>query len=292
VSAADAARPSPTIRRQRLGRELRALRESRWLRLEDVAARLGVAPSTLSRIENGKAPIRTSYLTLMMDLYAVDDPDQRRLLTDMAREGQRKGWWTEYADLVPTGTGHIIGLEAAASQIRTYSAQSVPGLLQTEGYAAAVHSATRPGIGAGQVRDLVKITLRRQEILRREGFRLHAVLDESALLRRIGSAAVMADQLGHLAALAASPAVTIEVTRLATAQPVLSPSFALLSFADPADCDLACTISTDGQIMAASRDRHAGAMVRAFTALARSAVPAADLISELAEQARGRGRPG
>jgi transcriptional regulator with XRE-family HTH domain len=292
VSAADVARPSPTIRRQRLGRDLRVLREARWLRLEDVAARLGVAPSTLSRIENGKAPTRTSYLTLMMDLYAVDDPDQRRLLTDMAREGQRKEWWTEYAELVPPGTGHVIGLEAATSQIRCYAVQTVPGLLQTADYAAAVHRATRPGIGAEQVRALVKIQMRRQEILRRDGFALHAVIDESALLRRIGPADVLAGQLDHLAALAASPAVTIGVARLSTAQAVLSPALALLTFPDPADRDLACTIGTDGQIIAASRDRHAGAMVRAFTALARSAVPAADLISELAEQARGRGRPG
>jgi DNA-binding XRE family transcriptional regulator len=275
--SADAVRLSPTIRRQRLGRDLRALRESRWLRLEDVAERLGVAPSTLSRIENGKAPTRTSYPTLMLDIYAVDDPDQRRLLTDMAREGQRKEWWTEFADLVPPGTGHIIGLEAAASQIRSYAVQTVPGLLQTPDYAAAVHRAARPGIGAEQVRDLITIMLRRQEILCRDGFHLHAVLDESALLRRIGPAAVQAAQLDHLAALAASPAVTIGVTRLATAQPVLSPAFALLTFPDPADCDLACTCGTDGQIITASPDRHAGAMIRAFTALTRSAVSLASL---------------
>jgi transcriptional regulator with XRE-family HTH domain len=274
VSAADAARLSPTIRRQRLGRDLRALREARWLRLEDVAERLGVAPSTLSRIENGKAPTRTSYLTLMMDLYAVNDQDQRRLLADMAREGLRKEWWTEFAELVPPGTGHIIGLEAAASQIRTYAVQTVPGLLQTPDYAAAVHRATKPGIGAEQVRALVKIQMRRQELLRRDGFALHAVIDESAMLRTIGSAGVMAAQLDRLAA---SPAVTIGVVRLSTAQPVLSPAFALLSFPDPADCDLACTIGTDGQIIAASRDRHAGAVVSAFTALARSAVSLASL---------------
>ena len=41
----------PTVRRRRLGTELRKLRESNGYKLEEVAAQLGVAPSTLSRIE-------------------------------------------------------------------------------------------------------------------------------------------------------------------------------------------------------------------------------------------------
>src|SRR6266700_7046778 len=80
----------PAIRRRRLGADLRQLREQRSLRLEEVADQLGVAPSTLSRIETGKAPTRTSYLAVMLDLYGVADPARRRLLMDMAREGQRK----------------------------------------------------------------------------------------------------------------------------------------------------------------------------------------------------------
>src|ERR1700678_4038470 len=83
----------PGIRRQRLGAELRRLREDRYLRLEDVAARLGGATSTVSRIESGLAPTRTSYLAVMLDLYGLDDPGERAILTDLARDGRRKGWW-------------------------------------------------------------------------------------------------------------------------------------------------------------------------------------------------------
>src|ERR1700689_2564375 len=90
----------PALGRRRLGRELRQLREARWLRLEDVADRLGVAPSTLSRIESGKAPTRTGYLALMLDLYDIDDPAQRASLEELARQGQRDGWWTDYSDLL------------------------------------------------------------------------------------------------------------------------------------------------------------------------------------------------
>ena len=100
---------TPTVRRHRLGAELRRLREARSLRLEDVAVILDVAPSTISRIETGGAPTRTSYLTVMLDLYQLHDPDQRRLLTDLAREGQRKSWWADHADSLPAQPGRPPG---------------------------------------------------------------------------------------------------------------------------------------------------------------------------------------
>ena len=140
----------PTIRRRRLGSDLRRLREQRSLRLEEVASELGVAPSTLSRIETGKAPTRTSYLALMLDLYGVHDAAQRRSLMDLAREGQRKGWWVGSDDLLPAGTGTYLGLEAEASELRAFQTQVVHALVWTRDYARAVISARRPGLAADQ----------------------------------------------------------------------------------------------------------------------------------------------
>src|SRR5580658_5248810 len=142
----------PSFLRRRLGRELRQLREARSLRLEDVAAHLGVAAGTLSRIETGKAPTRTSYLKILLDLYGADDPDQRRQLTEIAREGQRKNWWSDYEDLITAETGRYLGLEIAADQVRSWSMLAVPGLLQTADYAEAVARATRPDLTASQAR--------------------------------------------------------------------------------------------------------------------------------------------
>ena len=122
--------PAPLIRRQ-LGTGLRELRHARCLRLADVAAQLDVTPSTLSRIETGQAPARTSYVTVMLDLYGVHDPYQRAVLTDLAREGQRKQWWADCEDLLTAGTSHYLALESAATQIRTYSGNAIPDLLQT-----------------------------------------------------------------------------------------------------------------------------------------------------------------
>src|SRR5271155_5642123 len=93
----------PTISRQRLGIKLRELREARSLRLEDVAAKLDIRPSTVSRIETGLAPTRVSYLSVMLDLYGIDNPEQRRMLADIAWAGQRKEWWAAYNDVLPAG---------------------------------------------------------------------------------------------------------------------------------------------------------------------------------------------
>ena len=105
----------PTIRRHRLGLELRRLREAAGLRLEDAATELGIAASTLSRIETGQAPARTSYVRMLLDRYGLTTDAEFHQLIDLAREGQRKGWWTDYKHLLPAGAGTYLGLEAAAS---------------------------------------------------------------------------------------------------------------------------------------------------------------------------------
>src|ERR1700758_1976260 len=141
----------PTVRRRRLGTELRKLRESNGYKLEEVAGQLGVAPSTLSRIETGKAPTKSVYLSQMLEQYGVDDPAQRQVLVDMAREGHRKGWWAAYDDVLPSGLGVYVGLEAEASGLRSYEIGVVHGLLQTTDYARAVLRASAPRHTADQI---------------------------------------------------------------------------------------------------------------------------------------------
>ncbi len=279
----------PTIRRRRLGTDLRRLREARSLRLEDVATRLGVAPSTLSRIETGKAPTRTSYLAILLDLYGVDDETKRRQLTDLAREGQRKGWWAEYDELLPAGAGTYLGLEAEASLVRSFSVALLPGLLQTEGYAAGALRASRPNLTAAQIGRLVELQLRRQAWLREPGRReLRVLIDESVLLRSIGSAEVMTGQLAHLLSACADPAVTLRIVGLAAARPVLSEPFTILSFPDPADADIVCLTRVRGQFACEQREAEVRALRLTFDKLASAALPAADsasLIRHLLTQA-------
>jgi transcriptional regulator with XRE-family HTH domain len=283
------AHDDPAIGRHRLGICLRQLRLDRSARLEEVAARLDVAPSTVSRIETGKAPARTSYVRMLLDLYEVDDPEQRRFLIDLAREGQRKGWWADARDLLPAGVGRYLGLEAAASQVRSFTAHTVPALLRTGDYAAAVERVTRPGARSDDIRRLVAVTARRGKVLERAGLRLHALIDEAVLVRPMGSKHVLADQLGHLVAVTAAEQATVQVIPLTVAWPVFSASFAVLTFSDPADADVACTFGASGEVSISSCAADVAAMRSRFTALSRAALTAAEsarMISELARSPR------
>ncbi len=278
---------NPTIARRRLGIKLRELREARSARLEDVAARLGVAASTLSRIETGKAPTRLCYLTTMLNVYGVSDPGLRKPLADLAREGQRKAWWTPWADLLPDGAGRYLGMESAASLVRSYATRTVPALLQTTRYARAVCQATWPRLTADQIRALVKITMRRQEIMQRNSTHVHVVLDESVLLRTIAPADVMVAQLGHLRAVAARSTVTLQIAALSRQLPALSPPFTMISFADLGDADVAVSYGPGEQVIISTRDNEVVAMADTFKTLAQAALSPADsktMISDILDK--------
>jgi hypothetical protein len=275
---------SPVMHRRRLGAQLRDLRENRCLRLEDVAVALGVAPSTLSRIETGRAPTRTSYLTLLLDLYGITDKDQRRRLADSARAGQRKEWWWDDRDLLPAGTGMYLGLEGTASTVCSYSPCTIPDLLQSGDYTAALIRATRPGLTRDQIRRLTALTQRRQGQLHDDDRRYHLILDEAALLRELGSAHTMNCQLRHLADAAAISAVTIQIVPLTPAQPLVTGAFTLLSFADPADPGAVCYQLANGQATISKREPQVEAARTVFTTLTRAAVSpdaSAEMIAKL-----------
>jgi len=175
----------PTVRRRRLGTELRRLRESSGYKLEEVAGQLGVAPSTLSRIETGKAPTKSVYLTQLLEAYGVIDPGHRQVLVDMAREGHRKGWWAAYDDVLPSGLGVYVGLEAEASGLRSYEISVVHGLLQTADYARAILRETGPRHTEEQIERLVELRMERQRRLHEEPpLDLWVIHDEAVIRRR------------------------------------------------------------------------------------------------------------
>lgn len=267
---------SPAISRHELGKHLRQLRTAQSLGLDGAAAELGVAPSTLSRIETGRAPTKISYLRILLDLYGVEDLARREQLTEMAVAGQRKDWWANYASLLPPGTSTYLGLEGAAEHVRGFAAHTVPALLQTRGYAEAFFKATRPELNAADISRLVALQLRRQRPPAADARQLDLILDESVLLRSVGSRQVMADQFTHLLIIADSPSISMRVIRLATTRPVLSPSFTLLSLPGAAQTAIACLESIGGHVDISRRAADVDAMQRMFEALTASALSPAD----------------
>jgi len=268
----------PTVRRRRLGSELRRLRESQSIKLEVVAERLGIAPSTLSRIETGKAPTRTAYLNALLDLYGVADESQRQALLDMARAGHRKGWWAVWDGVLPTGFGIYVGLEAEAASLRVYEAQVVHGLLQTEDYARAVMTAVRRRQTPDEIERLVELRMQRQAVLHRpDPLELWLILDESVLWRMAGPSQLMLQQLEHLYEATQWPNVTLQILRFNSGlHPALGGSFAIIEFPERADPDVVYTEGVTGQAYIEERDREVRAQAEAFDLLRASALPPAE----------------
>lgn len=262
----------PTVRRRRLGAELRRLRVAHGFKLDEIAARLGVVASTLSRIEKGKAPIRTSYLRNLLDWYEVDDPRAKQLLVDMAREGHRKGWWADYDDVLPSGFDVYVGLEAEAKALRAYEANFVHGLLQTRDYATAILRGLHPRDSEEQIDRLVELRLQRQRKLD-EGtpLDLWLILDEAAISRRIGGPAVMRRQLEHLVKASTWPNVALQILPFeAGAHAGIDGPFAILQF-DLGDPDVACTEGAGG-IVYLEKEREVRTCAEVFDRLRASAL--------------------
>ena len=284
----------PTVRRRRLGSELRRLREAHSFKLEDAADRLGLAPSTLSRIETGKAPTRTAYLMTMFDMYGVVDPVQRQVLTDMARDGHRKGWWARYDDVLPTGFDIYVGLEAEASALRVFEDQVVHGLLQTEPYARIGMSAVRTQQSARQIDRAVELRVQRQEALTRDDpLKLWLILNEAVIRRAVGGVDVMYGQLVHLVKASEWPSVTLQVLPLSSgAHPALNGPFCILEFPERTDPDVVYTEGVAGHAYL-ERDSDVRACAEAFDLLRAAALSPADsaeMISQVAEEITRKGQ--
>jgi hypothetical protein len=231
---------SPTVRRRRLGMELRRLREASALMIEDVAKHLECSMSRVSRIETGKSVARIRDVRDMLDLYHVTDAGQREQLLTLAKDAQQRGWWTEYEAVLSAGLDTYVGLEASAASIRSFQTHLVPGLLQTEEYSRALIRAGRPGESPGNIDRMISLRRRRQAMLAESGsLEVWAVLDEAVLRRPIGGVAVMRAQLARLLEADELPSVTIQVLPFARGvHPGLDGAFTIIGFPDPTDLDV------------------------------------------------------
>lgn len=224
-------KPSPIIRRWQLGNELRKSREAAGVTIRAAAAEIEVQAGTLSKIEGGKQTIKGTYIKLLAPMYGLADDERARLLA-LAEEANQPGWWVSYGKLVPDWFKLYLGYESDASELNTYESELVPGLLQTEDYARAVVKATKPDSTAEELERQVDLRRERQRRITSEHPPImHAVLNEAVLLRKVGGAEVMRDQVRHLERLADLPHVTIQVLPFEVgAHPAMTAPFNMLAF--------------------------------------------------------------
>ena len=220
---------SPIVRRRELGTLLKQFRIQRGLTAEQVAERLLVSPSKISRLETGNRGASARDISDLCDLYEVDDEQRQRLL-ELASEGKQRAWWQ------PLGLPYsdYVGLEAEAVLISDFGLGFIPGLLQTADYARATVHAVLPDLVPDIVEQRVHGRMaRQQQFLDRGNIpQFEAVVDESVLHRVVGSRIVMRAQLERLLELSEQPNITLRVIPYeAGALPAGNNKFIILKFA-------------------------------------------------------------
>src|SRR5262252_4965031 len=157
----------PTVKRLILGGHLRRLREDASITTEQAAGAIRGSHSKISRMEHGRVGFKDRDIADLLTLYGVTGGEERDALLTLAREANTPGWWQGYSDTLPHWVEPYFGLEEAASFIREYELQFVPGLLQTPDYARAViRLGNLPS--EDEVERRTKARISRQEILHRD----------------------------------------------------------------------------------------------------------------------------
>ncbi|MFD0657053.1 helix-turn-helix domain-containing protein [Thermocatellispora tengchongensis] len=218
------------MRLRRFAARLRELREAAGLSLVEVAEQTGLDRATLFRIEGAKVRPQARSLRAILDAYHAPEED-RAELTELLKAAAEQTWIQTAASL-PSSYATYIGFESEAEGVLNFEMLVVPGLLQTESYARAVIRGTVPEVPRDEVEARVAARLERQKLLTRPNpLKLWAVIDESALLRKIGDHQVMHDQVVRLLEAADEPNITIQVIpRSAGAYPGMFSTFVLLNF--------------------------------------------------------------
>jgi transcriptional regulator with XRE-family HTH domain len=228
----------PTLRRRRLGAELKRCREAAGLTQEIVGRHFEWHAAKVTRIETARVAVTARDVKDLLTLYGVEDEEYREALMALARLSRERTWWTDYRDIMRPG--NFIGLEAEASTLRAWEPVLVPGLLQTEAYMRALMRTGRASDPPREIDRRVALRLKRQDRLTKGNLlSLSAIIDESVVRRVVGGPDVMDQQLRHLIETAQLQNVTVQILPFdAGEHPFLGGSAALLEFRETTHLDV------------------------------------------------------
>ncbi len=231
----DGAGSGPMALRIALGAHLRRLREASHITPSQAAEAIRATHSKISRLERGRSGAKQRDVADLLTLYGVTDEAEREELLALARQASTPGWWQQYRDILPRWLEMYVGLEKAASIIRTYEVQFVHGLLQTEDYARAVILIANAHAPADEIERRVSVRMKRQQLLTQPGApEVWTVLDEAVLRRLPGGPELMRAQLEHLLLMTELPNVTLQIVPFdAGPHAAAGGPFTILRFPEP-----------------------------------------------------------
>jgi transcriptional regulator with XRE-family HTH domain len=228
----------PTLRRRRLGTELKRCRENAGLTQETVSRHFEWHAAKVTRIETARVAVTPRDVRDLLTLYGVPDGEFREAMVELARQSRQRTWWTDYRDIMRAG--NFVGLEQEATSMRVWEPVVLPGLLQTEAYMRALLRTGRSFDPPASIDRRVALRLKRQARLNAANpLDLAAIVDESVIRRVIGGPEVTHEQLSHLIEMTQLPNVTLRVLPFdAGEHPFLGGSAALLEFRETTHLDV------------------------------------------------------
>jgi transcriptional regulator with XRE-family HTH domain len=219
----------PTVLRILLGTQLRRLRESRGITAQAAARAIRGSESKISRIELGRNAIREIDVLDLLTFYGVGAVEREQLLS-LAEQANRPGWWHRYNDILPDWFQSYVGMEEAATSIRMYEPQLIPGLLQTQQYTAAVLAFC--DIPIGEAERHIILRKERQRRFTEGRLRLWAIVEETALRRPVGSKEILRDQLRYLLSLSSRQNLTLQIIPAGMGGHAVPSGFTILRFSE------------------------------------------------------------
>ncbi|MFF4514789.1 Scr1 family TA system antitoxin-like transcriptional regulator [Streptomyces mirabilis] len=204
--------------REAVARRLRDLRKEAGLTVKELAATCGWHHAKTSRVENALTAPSARDIRAWCEATGTASQAQDLIVQSLNAESMYREWRHQ----VRAGLKHLQDSVAQfyrdTELFRLYSSTVVPGLLQTEGYAAAVLST------AARFRDLpvddsleaARARVERSRVIYEPGHRVVVVLEEHVLRCQMADAEAMAAQLGYLLTAGALPAVSLGIIPTAT----------------------------------------------------------------------------
>ncbi len=206
-------RGDPAPLRWLIGVELARYRNAVKLSLTEASDLSGISRAKLGHLETGRQQQDPEDIARLLTTYQAEQRDIARL-TSLTSRADEATWWAPWAQVVPDWLKTFVGLEGLAESEFVFEPIIIPGLLQTERYAAAV-TANTPRVRADHSDRFVGFRIARTRRLTdpERPLKVHAILTEGALRLAVGSPELRQAQLRHLLSMAELPTVTIQVIR-------------------------------------------------------------------------------
>ncbi|MGW5868004.1 helix-turn-helix domain-containing protein [Streptomyces sp. NPDC055239] len=204
-------RSTTTVRQQRLGAELRKLRERAGLNSREAGQKLGVNPAHISNIEAGRFGVSADRVRAFALGYDCADEPYIEALAAMTT-GRSRNWWDDYRDILPPVLVDLSEMEEHATALRTVQFTHLPGLLQTPDYARVIFQQNVPALSPPSVEHRLSHRIKRQGVLYADAPTPYAaIIHEAALRMQFGGAEIMRKQLAHIAEMGERESVTVRV---------------------------------------------------------------------------------